>query len=212
MPDDAPGGSCKIRDTGEPTPEKKPVRAILFESIRAAGSFLRRYWLWGAVVLAGIFLWYDMKPDVNVRDDGPTAPGFELEQMNGKTFSLAAHRGEVIVLNVWATWCQPCHQEIPGFIDLQETFAKEDVTFVGLSIDEGGFDAVRPFVRRYGVNYPQLASQTVAWEKYGATRTVPRTYVIDRQGQIRYQHTGLLLKGRLEEVLRELTGEAPNAF
>lgn len=158
------------------------------------------------VLLIGALLWQDMQPDVTVAESGPMAPDFALEQMNGETFRLSEHRGEVVVLNIWATWCDPCHAEVPGFVELQNEFAGE-VTFVGLSIDDSGFEAVRPFARRYDLNYPQLASQSVAWEKYGRSQAVPRTVVIDRQGRIRYRHTGLLLKGRLKIVLDELTAE-----
>jgi peroxiredoxin len=173
-----------------------------------AGRFLRRYWFWGVLALAGALLWQDLQPEVTVEETGPVAPDFALEQMNGETFRLSDHRGEVVVLNIWATWCDPCHTEAPGFVELQNEFAGE-VTFVGLSIDDGGFAAVRPFARKYDLNYPQLASQTVAWEKYGRSQAVPRTFVLDRQGRIRYRHTGLLLKGRLTLVLDELTAEPP---
>ncbi|MCS3666304.1 peroxiredoxin [Salinibacter ruber] len=187
--------------------ETHPVRAVILESLARAGRFLRRYWLWGAVLLVGALLWKDMQPDVTVEETGPMAPDFALEQMNGEVFRLSEHRGEVVVLNIWATWCDPCHTEVPGFVELQKEFADEGVTFVGLSIDERGFEAVRAFARKYDINYPQLASQTVAWEKYGRSQAVPRTFVIGRQGRIRYRRTGLLLKGRLEIVLDELVSE-----
>ena len=187
--------------------ETHPVRAVILESLTRAGHFLRRYWLWGAVLLVGALLWQDMQPEVTVEETGPMAPDFTLKQMNGETFRLSKHRGEVVVLNIWATWCDPCHTEVPGFVELQNEFAGE-VTFVGLSIDDGGFEAVRPFARRYDLNYPQLASQSVAWQKYGRSQAVPRTFVIDRQGRIRYRHTGLLLKGRLKLVLDKLTTES----
>jgi Peroxiredoxin len=187
--------------------ETRPVRAVILESLTRAGHFLRRYWLWGAVLLVGALLWQDMQPDVTVEETGPTAPDFSLKQMNGETFRLSEHRGEVVVLNVWATWCDPCHTEVPGFVELQREFADEGVTFVGLSIDDGGFTAVRPFAQKYDLNYPQLVSQTVAWEKYGRSQTVPRTFVIGRKGRIRYRHTGLLMKGRLEIVLDKLTSK-----
>ena len=198
--------SAEEQPEGQP-PEPHPVRAVIRESLTRAGRGLRRYGLWGVVLLIGALLWQDMQPDVTVAESGPVAPDFTLEQMNGDTFRLSEHRGTVVVLNIWATWCDPCHTEAPGFVELQNEFAGE-VTFVGLSVDDAGFAAVRPFARTYDLNYPQLASQSVAWEKYGRSRAVPRTFVIDRQGRIRYRHTGLLLKGRLKIVLDELTAEA----
>lgn len=204
MINDFPDAPAPPKD--EKMHEKRPVRTVLQEGLSDIGRVLRRHWMWGVAIVIGTLLWQDMQPDVTVPESGPTAPDFTLEQMNGETFRLSEYREEVVVLNIWATWCDPCHTEVPGFVELQEEFAGK-VTFVGLSIDGGGFEAVRPFARRYDLNYPQVASPSVAWEKYGQTQAVPRTYVIDRQGRIRYQHTGLLLKGRLKLVLEELTTE-----
>ena len=209
-PDSDPDTRPEEEPAGPP-PDGTPagarsVGAAMQEGLARTGRFLRRYWFWGVLVLAGALLWQDLQPEVTVEETGPVAPDFALEQMNGETFRLSDHRGEVVVLNIWATWCDPCHTEVPGFVELQNEFAGE-VTFVGLSIDDGGFAAVRPFARKYDLNYPQLASQTVAWQKYGRSQAVPRTFVLDRQGRIRYRHTGLLLKGRLKMVLDELTSE-----
>lgn len=204
-PTDSSLPSAEEQPESQP-PEPHPVRAVIRESLTRAGRGLRRYGLWGVVLLIGALLWQDMQPDVTVAESGPVAPDFTLKQMNGDTFRLSEHRGTVVVLNIWATWCDPCHTEAPGFVELQNEFAGE-VTFVGLSVDDAGFAAVRPFARTYDLNYPQLASQSVAWEKYGRSQAVPRTFVIDRQGRIRYRHTGLLLKGRLKIVLDELTAE-----
>lgn len=208
MPD-ASSASAPAPDDGEM--ERHPVRVVLVEGLYGLGRALRRYWFLGVVLVLGVVLWQDMQPEAALLNDGPPAPDFALDRMNGEPFRLSDHRGEVVVLNIWATWCQPCHDEIPGFVDLQAQFADAGVTFVGLSIDKEGFAAVRPFARRYDVNYPQLVGPTVAWEKYGRTRTVPRTFVIDRTGQIRFRHTGLLLPGRLEPVLNKLTAETTPA-
>ena len=163
--------------------------------------------MWGAVLAFGIYLWYDISPNIDLPESGPPAPDFTLTRMNGETFQLSEHRGKVVVLNVWATWCPPCRVEIPGFVDLQRQFREEGVLFVGLSVDKEGLDAVREFAQDRTLNYPQVASAAVAHRKYGKTSTVPRTYVIDKHGQIRYRHTGLLLKGALRPVLEQLTSE-----
>ena len=207
-PDTSPTDPSEGRPPDAPAGKARSVGAAMQTGLARAGRFLRRYWFWGVLALAGALLWQDLQPEVTGEETGPVAPDFALEQMNGETFRLSDHRGEVVVLNIWATWCDPCHTEAPGFVELQNEFAGE-VTFVGLSIDDGGFAAVRPFARKYDLNYPQLASQTVAWEKYGRSQAVPRTFVLDRQGRIRYRHTGLLLKGRLKLVLDELTAEPP---
>lgn len=174
---------------------------------RRIGRFLARNWTWGIVIAAGIYLWQTISPDVDLPESGPAAPDFELTTLEGDRFRLSEHRGEVVVLNVWATWCPPCRVEIPGFVELQEEYRDEGVTFVGLSVDEEGFDAVGPFAERKGMNYPQLASQRVAYRLYGDADSVPRTYLIDKQGRIRYMHVGLLLKGALAPMLEELAAE-----
>ena len=178
----------------------------------AAWRFVRTYWMWGVVIAVGFYLWQDIRPNIDLPPDGPPAPDFTLQQMNGDTFRLSDHRGEVVILNVWATWCPPCRVEIPGFVELQDEYGDRGVTFVGLSVDQSGLQAVRKFADGQRLNYPQVASQSIAYRKYGESTTVPRTYVIDKQGQIRYQHTGLLMKGSLvpviEELLEEPTGNA----
>lgn len=174
---------------------------------RRAVHVVRRYWMWGALPIFGVLLWQDISPDVDLPERGPRAPDFTLTRMNGESFRLSEHRGEVVVLNVWATWCPPCRDEIPGFVELQREFRDEGVTFVGLSVDEDGLAAVRRFAQTQTLNYPQVASQEVAYRKYGRTTAVPRTFVIDRRGQIRYRHSGLFMPGTLQPMLKTLVAE-----
>lgn len=177
-------------------------------SVRTLGRWLRRYGLWGALLIGGVFLWQDMRPKTDLPENGPPAPDFALTRLNGESFQLSEHRGEVVVINVWATWCAPCRDEIPGFVQLQREYRDQAVQFVGLSVDENGLAAVRRFAQTQPLNYPQVASQTVASRKYGTTTTVPRTFVIDKRGQIRYTHSGLLLPGRLQPMLESLVAES----
>jgi peroxiredoxin len=191
--------------TPDSAPDEAPSRFR-----RAAATLwrlVRRHWMWGVLLIFGIYLWQDIRPDIDLPASGPPAPDFTLERMNGESFQLSEHRGEVVVLNVWATWCPPCRVEIPGFVDLYQRFKDQGVVFVGLSVDDSGLRAVRQYAQDHTLAYPQVASRAVAYRKYGQSTTVPRTYVIDKQGRIRYQHTGLLLKGSLEPVLKELIAE-----
>lgn len=194
-----------------PDTSDSPPRKASSRTARLLG-FLRRNWSWALVVVAALYLWQTIHPDVDLPASGPPAPEVVLPTMSGDVFRLSDHRGEVVVLNVWATWCPPCRMEIPGFVDLQEEFRERGVLFVGLSVDDEGFEVVRPYAEEHAINYPQLASQRVAYRDYGTGTSVPRTYVIDKWGRIRYEHTGLLLKGALAPVLDELAGEtAPEA-
>ena len=171
-----------------------------------AWRFVRRHWTWLLVAALAVFAYRRVSPPPTLPETGRPAPELVLETMEGEPFSLRALRGEVVVLNVWATWCAPCRVELPGFVALQEELADEGVRFVGLSVDAEGFEVVRPFAREHGLNYVQLASREAAARHFPGN-AVPRTYLIDRQGRIRYEHTGVLVKWTLRPKLLELARE-----
>lgn len=110
------------------------------------------------------------------------------------------------MVNVWATWCPPCRVEMPGFVDLQRELGDEGVQFVGIAVDRERGETVRPFVENHGVNFPQIANPSVA-ARYFPGEVVPRTYVIDKEGRIRYSHSGVLLKWVLRDALETLADE-----
>ena len=137
---------------------------------------------------------------------GDEALAFSLRTLDGETFRLEGHRGEVVILNFWATWCAPCRVEMPGFVDLQDSFRDEGVQFVGIAVDRDGAAAVRPFVEEEGINFPQIANPSVAARHFPG-EAVPHTYLIDKRGRIRYEHSGVILKWALDDALETLTGE-----
>ncbi len=139
---------------------------------------------------------------------GPEAPDFTLTDLSGKEVSLSALRGQVVVLNFWATWCPPCREEIPSFVKLQKELQKQGVQFVGVSLDEEGFEVVRPFAKEYKINYPLLVDEgwTVA-SRYGATEALPTTVLINRNGQIVATVPGMLTEDILRPMLDVLMAE-----
>lgn len=177
------------------------------ESSTKTPSLLRtwfsRLWFW--VVMAGLtfYVFRTVNPVIDL--DAPSYPAvdFELPTLEGDVFRLADERGKPVVLNFWATWCPPCRAEIPGFIDLQDEYG-DDVRFVGVALDEDGFDAVRDYVEARGINYPITADRWRLFSAYGGTGTVPTTYLIDADGQVRYMHTGIITKRSLRRALDQL--------
>lgn len=133
------------------------------------------------------------------------APDFTLETMQGEQFTLSEHRGKVIVLNIWATWCPPCRKEIPDFIELQDNMREDDVLFVGVSIDEEGWEVVRPFAKKYQINYPLVVDDGSIYQKYGPFRGIPTTFFINRKGQVEYVAPGMVNKDLVKPILEKLT-------
>jgi peroxiredoxin len=172
-----------------------------------AWTYVKRYWHWPVLLVVGIYAYQQYMPSIDLSTVEGQAPNFVGRTLEGDRFRLQEHRGEVVVVNVWATWCPPCRVEMPGFVDLQRELGDEGVQFVGIAVDREGAEAVRPFVKEQGINFPQIANPSVAARHFPG-EVVPRTYVIDKQGRIRYSHSGVLLKWALGDALETLAGEA----
>lgn len=138
-----------------------------------------------------------------VSDELPEAPDFKLTDMHGEDFILSDHYGKVIVLNIWATWCPPCREEIPYFIDLQEEM-RDNVLFVGVSVDEEGWEVVEPFAEEFGINYPFVVDNGIVSDKYGSFRGIPAKYFINQEGEVAYMAPGMIPEQMLRAILEEL--------
>lgn len=134
----------------------------------------------------------------------PDAPDFTLKKMDGDSFTLSEHEGQVIVLNIWATWCPPCREEIPDFINLQKQLRDKGILFAGVSVDRKGWEAVRPFVKKYGINYPIMVDNGTVLRQYGPLRGIPTTFIINKKGKVEYATIGMLNKKALKPVLIKL--------
>lgn len=173
-------------------------------------SPLSRLWAvvsWGAVFVLLFVVFRQVYPSVSLDGDHLLAPDFELLDLDGELFRLSDHRGDVLVVNFWATWCPPCRAEIPGFIRLQNEFRDQGVLFVGIALDEEGAEVVEPYSRQRGINYPVLLDQGAVARQYDGGRVVPTTFLVDRAGNIRFRHEGLILAGALRPALAALAAE-----
>lgn len=134
-----------------------------------------------------------------------SAPGFTLPAVNGGSKSLADYQGKVVMLNFWATWCGPCKREIPDFIEMQESFRDQGFEIVGVSLDQPGEEAkVAQFVRQYGINYDVLHGNGDIAQMYGGVRSIPTTFLLDREGNIVSTKVGLQTKLAWEEEIKKL--------
>lgn len=122
---------------------------------------------------------------------GLPAPAYAARSITGDPVSLSDQRGKVVLLNIWATWCHPCRTEIPELEALHERHRDAGLEVVGVSIDAGGDDAsVAEFAREYGMTYPLWRDPDGRVSTLFAAVGVPATYLIDRDGVLRWSHVG----------------------
>ncbi len=144
------------------------------------------------------------------RDGTPTAPAAPLASsqafptVEGGEASLADLRGQVVLLNLWGTWCPPCIREIPHLVEVQEAIAPRGGIVVGLAVDSGSSDDIRAFWRdrlELDPSYPiWMGSNREARQHFDAFG-LPNTLVIDREGRIQERFLGLMTRDALLDVL-----------
>ena len=121
---------------------------------------------------------------------GEPAPNFQLRDMNGHPVALSDLRGKVVLLNFWATWCGPCRVEMPAMEELYQAFSRKDFEILAVSTDAQGVAVTRPFQQENHLTFPILhdADYRVGLT-YGA-RSLPMTFMVDREGIVRHQIFG----------------------
>jgi cytochrome c biogenesis protein CcmG/thiol:disulfide interchange protein DsbE len=125
---------------------------------------------------------------------GLPAPAYATVALNGDSVSLAGQKGKVVLLNVWATWCHPCRDEIPELRVLHERFRARGLEVVGVSVDAGGTeDGIRAFIKDFKMTYPVWHDADERISAQFLTFGVPTTYLIDREGILRWRKTGPIL-------------------
>ncbi len=122
---------------------------------------------------------------------GFSAPDYAAATLEGDTISLAELRGEVVLLNLWATWCAPCRHETPFLQDIHERYRDEGFRIVGISMDtRDAADDVAMFVEEYGVTYTILHDPRMRGMELYQVLGLPATFLIDREGTLRWMMYG----------------------
>ena len=115
---------------------------------------------------------------------GVPAPDFTLPDLNGKMVSLADYRGKVVLLNIWATWCPPCVEEMPSMEKLYQELKDEGFEILAVSIDESGAEAVIPFVKKHRLGFPALLDTKGSIKSLYQITGVPESFIIGKEGII----------------------------
>jgi len=128
---------------------------------------------------------------VKPEKDRKAAPDFALKDANGATVKLSDYKGKVVLLDFWATWCGPCKIEIPWFIDFEQTYKDRGFAVIGVSMDDDGWEVVKPYIQQRKINYRILVGNEEVGARYGGVDSLPTTFLIDRTGRIATIHVGL---------------------
>lgn len=122
---------------------------------------------------------------------GQPAPAYTARVLSGPAIALDTLRGDVVLLNVWATWCKPCRQEIPALDSLHREFAPQGLRVVGVSIDlEGEEQRIADFAKELGASYGLWHDPDDNVSSTFLAIGVPATFLIDRTGVLRWRHHG----------------------
>lgn len=142
-------------------------------------------------------------PDVGPGSNAPIAPPLRLKEIFGSKLTPVDYQGKVVLVNFWATWCQPCRSEIPAFVKLQDRYRGQGFQVVGIAMDKTSAP-VKAFYTRYHINYPVAMGDQGMATIYGGTSGLPTSFLIGRDGRIYSKITGAFDAGVLEARIQGL--------
>ncbi len=165
-----------------------------------------------AGILAALMFAYRHRPENAVRrlspGDHPPAPEFSLSTIDGQTLDLASYRSKVVLLDFWATWCTPCREETPRFVQLQDKYRDQGLQIIGISMDDT-VEPVLQFYRQFHMNYPVALGDAKLGELYGGVLGLPIAFLIGRDGHIYFKHIGATDFSLFEREIAQLLSAKP---
>ncbi len=138
---------------------------------------------------------------------GPDAPRVTFQMLDGRVVPLSALKGQVVLLNFWATWCPPCRAEMPGFEKVWEAKRGDGFTVVGVSMDDASPEHVASFLRDHAIAYPVALASPEIPAAFGGVNSFPTSFLIDRQGRVRYTVRGIFASVTLRAAVDRLLAE-----
>jgi cytochrome c biogenesis protein CcmG, thiol:disulfide interchange protein DsbE len=185
-----------------------PLRAV--RSLVLGGGLRRplEALLWTAVLgFVGYRAWPQIAAAVDVRGTRDVAPAFAVTTLSGEPVSLEALRGQVVLVNFWATWCPPCRVEMPGFERVYQERKDQGFVIVALSTDRGGTAEVQRYLEQRGISFPVAMASNELVRQFGGIPGLPTSFLIDRQGRVRHTVTGVFTTPALRMAVDRLLAE-----
>jgi len=173
----------------------------------------------GVVALLALMWWADRKFPPSARtaasaSSAPTdAPTVALKDLNDHDVTLAQYKGQVVLVNFWATWCEPCKEEIPWMIEFQKKYSPRGFTILGVSMDEDGKKAVQPFLdkerfdvngQKEAMNYPIVFANDAIAGKFGGIMGLPTSMLFTRDGKKIRTIVGLVNHDDISKIIEGL--------
>jgi len=147
--------------------------------------------------------------------DGAVAPDFTLPDLSSNRITLSSYRGRVVLLDFWATWCDPCRDEIPRFVELQDKYRDRGLEIIGVSMDDSP-EPVREFQQKFKMNYTIVMGNAKLGELYGGILGLPAAFLIGPDGRIYSKHLGAtdasVFDKEIEGLLRAKSGSVVSSF
>ncbi len=180
---------------------------------------LKRAWnigSWGLILGMGIVAVVAWSPSLRFMFGSPTAAAergsandFSLPTLDGRTWNLADHRGRVVLVNFWATWCPPCRMETPDLVSLQSDYKTRGLDIVGVNMDEDQ-SAVGPFVARYRINYPVVLPRQ-PFALGDQIEALPTSILLDRNGRVARRYVGMISEAAVRADIDKLLAESSHS-
>ncbi len=133
---------------------------------------------------------------------GSTAPDFTLTALDGKQVRLSSLKGKAVLVNFWATWCEPCKIEMPWLVDLQKEYGPRGLQILGVALDDSDVKTIGQFTHKMGVNYPVLKGTDAVADLYGGADRLPLTFYVDRSGKIVDETVGLVSESVIVDAIK----------
>ena len=119
------------------------------------------------------------------------APEFELQRVTGGTLSSSDLKGKVVIVDFWATWCEPCIAEIPNYNRIQATYAARGVEVLGITVESGPLASIKPKVEDFQMAYPVVVGDDDVVAGFGGLIGFPTTFIVDKEGRVYKKYLGM---------------------
>lgn len=190
----------------ETQPAQSPASKLLTLGILIAAVALVAVWISKDSTKSSALAGEGSKgaPRVTAVKVGDMAPELILKDLQGNTVKLSDMKGKVVLVDFWATWCQPCVIMIPWFIEFQNRYNSQGFAVLGVAMDDEGISVVKPYAEKAAMNYTVVLGNEETAEAWGGIFGLPTSFVIDRQGRIQAKHIGLIDRDVFEKDIRGL--------